>query len=61
MITDSIFNSFLAYITDKKYDYKTKSEIPWRTFKKIPRKKNISMQSKLSRSLKTQMENDKKS
>jgi carboxyl-terminal processing protease len=40
MITDSIFNSFLAYIADKKYDYKTKSEVALEDFQKNSEKEN---------------------
>jgi carboxyl-terminal processing protease len=62
MITDSIFNSFLAYITDKKYDYKTKSEIALEDFQKNSEKEKYFNAIKTEyEALKTQMENDKKS
>jgi len=62
MITDSIFNSFLAYIADKKYDYKTKSEVALEDFQKNSEKEHYFNAIKSEyEALKTQMENDKKS
>jgi carboxyl-terminal processing protease len=61
-ITDSIFNSFLAFIADKKYDYKTKSEIALEDFQKNSEKENYFNAIKSEyEALKTQMQNDKKS
>jgi carboxyl-terminal processing protease len=61
-ITDSIFNSFLAYISDKKYDYKTKSEVALEDLRKNSEKEHYfnAIQSEYD-ALKKQMENDKKS
>jgi carboxyl-terminal processing protease len=62
MITDTIFNEFLAFISDKKYDYKTKSEIALEDLRKNSEKENYfnAIKSEYD-ALKKQMENDKKS
>jgi len=61
-ITDSIFNSFLAFISDKKYDYKTKSEEALEDLRKDSENEHYfnAIQSEYE-ALKKQMENDKKS
>jgi len=61
-ITDTIFNAFLAYISDKKYDYKTKSEEALEDLRKDSEKENYfnAIKSEYD-ALKKQMENDKKS
>jgi len=61
-ITDSIFNSFLTFISDKKYDYKTKSEVALEDLRKNSEKENYFNAIKTEYdALKSQMENDKKS
>ena len=61
-ITDSIFNSFVTYISDKKYDYKTRSEVALEALKKNSEKENYFNAIKTEYdALKTQMDNDKKS
>jgi carboxyl-terminal processing protease len=61
-ITDSIFNVFLAFISDKNYDYKTKSEEALEDLRKNSEKENYfnAIRSEYD-ALKKQMENDKKS
>ncbi len=61
-ITDSIFNSFVAFISDKKYDYKTKSEQALEDLRKNSEKENYfnAIKSEYD-ALKNQMQNDKKS
>ena len=61
-ITDSIFNAFLSFISDKNYDYKTKSEEALEDFRKNSEKENYfnAIRSEYD-ALKKQMENDKKS
>jgi carboxyl-terminal processing protease len=61
-ITDTIFNEFLAFISDKKYDYKTKSEEALEDLRKDSEKENYfnAIKSEYD-ALKKQMENDKKS
>jgi len=61
-ITDSIFNAFVAFIADKKYDYKTKSEQALEDLRKNSEKENYfnAIKSEYD-ALKKQMENDKKS
>jgi len=61
-ITDSIFNAFLTFISDKNYDYKTKSEQALEDFRKNSEKENYfnAIRSEYE-ALKKQMENDKKS
>jgi carboxyl-terminal processing protease len=61
-VTDSIFNSFLAFISGKKYDYKTKSEEALEALRKNSEKEHYfpAIQSEYD-ALKKQMENDKKS
>jgi carboxyl-terminal processing protease len=61
-ISDSIFNSFVAFISDKKYDYKTKSEEALEDLRKNSEKENYfnAIKSEYD-ALKTQMQNDKKS
>jgi carboxyl-terminal processing protease len=61
-ITDSIFNSFLAFISDKNYDYKTKSEEALEALRKNSEKENyFNAISSEYDALKKQMETDKKS
>jgi carboxyl-terminal processing protease len=61
-VTDSIFNAFVAYISDKKYDYKTKSEEALEDLRKDSEKEHYfdAIKSEYD-ALKKQMENDKKS
>ena len=61
-ITDSIFNAFVTFISDKKYDYKTKSEEALEDLRKNSEKENYfnAIKSEYD-ALKKQMENDKKS
>jgi len=61
-ITDSIFNAFLAFISDKNYNYKTKSEEALEDLRKNSEKENYfnAIRSEYD-ALKKQMENDKKS
>jgi carboxyl-terminal processing protease len=61
-ITDSIFNAFVTFISDKKYDYKTKSEEALEDLRKDSEKENYfnAIKSEYD-ALKKQMENDKKS
>jgi carboxyl-terminal processing protease len=61
-ITDSIFNDFLAFLSDKKYDYKTKSEEALEDLRKDSEKENYfnAIKSEYD-ALKKQMDNDKKS
>ena len=61
-ITDSIFNAFVSFISDKKYDYKTKSEEALEDLRKDSEKENYfnAIKSEYD-ALKKQMENDKKS
>jgi carboxyl-terminal processing protease len=61
-ITDSIFNTFVTFISDKKYDYKTKSEEALEDLRKNSEKENYfnAIKSEYD-ALKKQMENDKKS
>lgn len=61
-ITDTIFNAFLAFISDKKYDYKTKSEEALEDLRKDSEKEHYfnAIESEYD-ALKKQMENDKKS
>jgi carboxyl-terminal processing protease len=61
-ITDSIFNSFVAFISDKNYDYKTKSEEALEDLRKNSEKENYfnAIKSEYD-ALKNQMQNDKKS
>jgi carboxyl-terminal processing protease len=61
-INDSIFNSFLAYISDKDYSYKTKSEEALEDLRKDSEKEHYfnAIKSEYD-ALKTQMDNDKKS
>lgn len=61
-ITDSIFNAFLTFISDKNYDYKTRSEEALEEFRKNSEKENYfnAIRSEYD-ALKKQMENDKKS
>ena len=62
VITDSIFNDFVHYIADKKYDYKTKSEQALEDLKKNAEKENYFTAIKTEYdALKKQMENDKNS
>jgi carboxyl-terminal processing protease len=61
-ITDSIFNAFLTFISDKNYDYKTKSEQALEDFRKNSEKENyFNAISSEYDALKKQMETDKKS
>jgi len=61
-ITDTIFNAFLAFISNKNYDYKTKSEEALEDLRKDSEKENYfnAIKSEYD-ALKKQMENDKKS
>lgn len=61
-ITDSIFNDFQAFLSDKKYDYKTKSEEALEDLRKNSEKENYfnAIKSEYD-ALKKQMDNDKKS
>ena len=61
-ISDSIFNSFLAFISTKNYEYKTKSEEALEALRKNSEKENYfnAIKSEYD-ALKKQMENDKKS
>jgi carboxyl-terminal processing protease len=61
-ITDSIFNAFVAFISGKNYDYKTKSEEALEDLRKNSEKENYfnAIKSEYD-ALKKQMENDKKS
>jgi carboxyl-terminal processing protease len=61
-ITDSVFNSFIAFLSDKKYDYKTKSEDDLEDLRKNAEKENYfnAIKSEYD-ALKIQMQNDKKS
>jgi carboxyl-terminal processing protease len=61
-ITDTIFNAFLAFISNKNYDYKTKSEDALEDLRKDSEKENYfnAIKSEYD-ALKKQMENDKKS
>lgn len=61
-ITDSVFNAFVTFISDKKYDYKTKSEEALEDLRKNSEKENYfnAIKSEYD-ALKKQMENDKKS
>ena len=61
-ITDSIFNSFLAFISNKDYSYKTKSEEALEDLRKDSEKEHYfdAIKSEYD-ALKTQMDNDKKS
>jgi carboxyl-terminal processing protease len=61
-ITDSIFNAFVAFISDKKYDYKTRSEEALEDLRKDSERENyFNAISSEYDALKKQMENDKKS
>ena len=61
-ITDTIFNSFLAFISNKDYTYKTKSEEALEDLRKDSEKEHYfnAIKSEYD-ALKTQMDNDKKS
>jgi carboxyl-terminal processing protease len=61
-ISDSIFNSFVAFISDKNYDYKTKSEDALEALRRNAEKENYfnAIKSEYD-ALKNQMQNDKKS
>jgi carboxyl-terminal processing protease len=61
-ITDTIFNAFLAFISDKNYDYRTKSEEALEDLRKDSEKEHYfnAIKSEYD-ALKKQMENDKKS
>ncbi|MCX6247127.1 MAG: S41 family peptidase [Bacteroidetes bacterium] len=61
-VTDSIFNSFVAFLSGKNYDYKTKSEDALEDLRKDSEKENYfnAIKSEYD-ALKKQMENDKKS
>lgn len=62
VITDSIFNSFVSFIADKKYDYKTKSEEALEALRKNAERENYfnAIKSEYD-ALKTQMQTDKQS
>ena len=61
-ITDSIFNDFVKFISDKKYDYKTKTEAALELLRKDAEKeKYFSAIESEYNALKTQMSTDKKS
>ena len=61
-VTDTIFNEFLAFLSDKKYDYKTKSEEALEDLRKDSEKEHYfnAIETEYE-ALKKQMENDKKS
>ncbi len=61
-ITDTIFNEFLTFLSDKKYDYKTKSEEALEDLRKDSENEHYfpAIKSEYD-ALKKQMENDKKS
>lgn len=61
-ITDTIFNAFLAFISDKNYDYRTKSEEALEDLRKDSEKEHYfnAIKSEYD-ALKKQMDNDKKS
>lgn len=61
-ISDSIYNDFLKFISDKNYDYKTKTEEALEALRKNAEKENyFSAISGEYEALKSQMSNDKKS
>ncbi|MCX6245200.1 MAG: S41 family peptidase [Bacteroidetes bacterium] len=61
-ITDSIFNAFVTYISDKKYDYKTKTEEALEDLRQDAEKENYFNAIKPEyEALRKQMDTDKKS
>jgi carboxyl-terminal processing protease len=61
-VNDSVFNAFVAFISDKKYDYKTKTEEALEDLRKDAEKENYFNAIKPEyEALRKQMDNDKKS